>query len=164
MLWIFAFLIILPVAELTLIIWIGNSEGVWFTVLAIFAPALGGMLLVKRQGIELSKSVQHEINAGRIPTDHVLRGFCLFIAAVFLITPGFITDAAGFLMLVPFFRHIAATAVIKRFNATVSFNQGNMDRDADDVIDGAFVDITDSHSLTQEVKPSQSSEAKNSTS
>lgn len=164
MLWILAFLIILPVTEIALIIQVGRSEGIWLTIFAIFTTALLGAHLVRRQGIALLKSVQHEINAGRTPTDHVLEGVCLFIAAAFLITPGFITDAVGFLMLVPFFRHIAATALIKRLHSIVWFNQGKMNKDVDDFIDGAFVDITDSQGLTHEGRPPHSGKSKNITS
>lgn len=139
---ILAAFITVPIAEIAVFIEVGGRWGVWPTVGAIFATALIGTALIRHQGLAVLRQVQTEMDAGRFPARQVFDGLCLLIAGALLLTPGFITDAVGFVLLVPPARSAAAAAILSRLEIRVA-GAGSRGRGAGDgVIDGEFHDVT----------------------
>jgi UPF0716 protein FxsA len=93
--------IAIPIAELYLFITIGGEIGLPATLLIIIATAFLGAWLTKLQGARAMARFQAALTEGRIPHEEVLDGVMILIAGVVLLTPGFLTDAVGFLLLVP---------------------------------------------------------------
>ena len=114
--WIFALLLIpfldavllaLVVTQFGFVNWVGM-------VLLVVLTGLIGMLLVRAEGRRTIRKMQRSMAAGKPPTNELLDGGLLIAAGAFLLTPGLVTDAIGFLLAVPLTR-IPIRAALKRF-------------------------------------------------
>lgn len=97
-------IILIPALEIGIFIYSGKAIGVIPTVLLIVLTSVLGAWLAKKQGIETLRKAQAEMNQGNIPGDAILDGLCILVGAVLLLTPGFLSDIAGFILLLPFTR------------------------------------------------------------
>lgn len=95
---------VIPLVELTLLIKVSSSIGIFWTLLIVVTTALTGTYVVKKQGIATIRSIQQQLRSGKIPTEELLDGILIIVAAVLLITPGILTDACGFCLLLPLAR------------------------------------------------------------
>ena len=97
----FALFILLPLAELYLLIEVGSGIGGFSTIaLCLLTAALGGML-VRHQGMRTFLQAKELMDRGQPPAEQMLHGIMIAISGVLLFIPGFITDLIGFLLLVP---------------------------------------------------------------
>jgi UPF0716 protein FxsA len=101
----FLIFVVVPLAEVAILIQVGQIIGVVPTIALVVLTAVIGVALLKRQGLAALARAQRSMDAGELPIDSVIDGVCLLVAGAFLLTPGLITDTAGFLLLVPPFRH-----------------------------------------------------------
>lgn len=99
-----ALFIIVPAVELILLIKIGSKIGPLPTIALILVTGFLGAFLTKLQGALALANFRKAIFEGRIPKDEVLDGVMILVAGAVLLTPGFLTDAFGFLLLLPSFR------------------------------------------------------------
>jgi len=90
-----------PVAELSLLIRVGGAIGALNTVGFVILTAVLGAYLVRQQGFATINKLQEETNAGRVPAMQMAEGVALLFAGAVLMTPGFLTDALGFALLIP---------------------------------------------------------------
>jgi len=107
--------ILAPVAEIWLMIDIGSVIGAGWTVLAIIATAIIGATLVRYQGLGVYTRMNLSASRGELPAMEMIEGLALLISGVLLLTPGFITDTMGFLILIPPLRRWFALNMLKRF-------------------------------------------------
>ena len=123
---IFLALIGVPVIEIAVFIEIGGRIGVWSTVGLIVLTAVIGTALLRHQGLSTLARARTSLDQGKLPVRELLDGVCLLIAGALLLTPGFVTDAVGALLLVPPLRWpLQAWAVrwlMTRGTVTVSAN------------------------------------------
>jgi UPF0716 protein FxsA len=103
---IFSVFLIVPLIELYLLIKIGGMIGALNTVLIILITASLGAYLAKSQGFRVLRQIQETTSQGRMPGDELLHGFFILVGSFALITPGLLTDAIGFSMLIPQTREI----------------------------------------------------------
>ena len=104
-----AFILIIigiPVVEIYLMIKVGGVIGAFNTILLIFFTAITGVYFAKLAGLNTIKSGFGQIIKNEIPIYEIISGAALAFAALLLITPGFLTDLIGFLLIVPFTRKI----------------------------------------------------------
>lgn len=101
MLIVFLALAAIPMIEIALFILIGGQIGVAATLALIVATALAGSVLLRRQGLAALAAAEAEMAAGRPPVAPLIDGLCLIVAALLLLTPGFLTDLLGGVLLVP---------------------------------------------------------------
>ena len=94
---------------------IGTVIGAFNTILATLLTAAVGLYFVRLQGISTLYSAANTIRNNREPLKEIFNGFCLMIAAIFLIIPGFCTDTIGVLLLIPFSRNI----ILKIFGSDI---------------------------------------------
>lgn len=106
----FGLFVVLPILEIAVFIQVGGLIGLWPTLACIFATAIIGVAILRHQGLGVLRRAYHTANAGQMPVAEVFDGFCLVIAGAFLLTPGFVTDTFGFLLLVPAVRTWLRTA------------------------------------------------------
>jgi UPF0716 protein FxsA len=92
---------IVPLVELVLLIKIGGVIGVAPTIAIVIGTGVLGAWLARWQGLAVLRRIGDEMAAGRLPTDALIDGLLVLVAAAMLLTPGFLTDSAGFLLLVP---------------------------------------------------------------
>lgn len=104
----------MPIAEIAVFIQVGSLIGLWPTLLAIIVTAVVGMILIRRQGGMALAEAQAKLDGGKLPVDSVVHGVFLLFAGVLLLTPGFITDAAGFALLVAPIRLALARWLLER--------------------------------------------------
>src|SRR5699024_6272544 len=103
-----------PIAELYVLIKVGSIIGVIPTVALVLLTTMIGSYLVKRQGLEVLSRVQSAQARGEVPALPLLNGIALFFAGVLLIVPGFISDALGFVLLIPRLREYIARTLLSR--------------------------------------------------
>jgi UPF0716 protein FxsA len=108
--------LLVPVAELIVLIKVGSMIGVFDTLALLVLLSLLGAWIVKREGVGLYRRAQRELEAGRVPTSSLVDGILLLAAGALLLTPGFITDAAGvLLLLLPPVRILVRRALTARY-------------------------------------------------
>src|SRR3954469_12775057 len=106
--------IVVPIAELYVIIQVGQLIGVVPTLLLLLADALLGSMLLKHQGRGAWRRFNEALSAGRFPGKEVADGLLIVIGGTLLLSPGFITDIFGIFFLLPPTRAIARR-LLKRF-------------------------------------------------
>ena len=92
---------LIPVAEIYLLITIGGYIGAMNTVLLVIITGFSGAYLARLQGTQTMFRVRESLQAGVMPSGELVDAVLIFMAGVVLLTPGFITDVAGILILFP---------------------------------------------------------------
>ncbi|MEW9500657.1 FxsA family protein [Jeotgalibacillus marinus] len=122
--WIMLLIIVIPALEIGLLISAGNIIGVLPTVLLIIGTGFLGAYLAKSQGIQALRNVQNQMGIQQRPGEKIIDGLCILIGGVVLLTPGFITDTIGFLLLIPFTRNRMKPFIYKWIRRRM--NKGNL--------------------------------------
>ena len=103
---VFLALLVVPVAEIALIVAVGRVIGGWQTIaLLLFESALGAFL-VKREGRRSWHALQVALNTGQMPGRELADAALVLIGGTLLLTPGFLTDIVGCLFILPLTRPI----------------------------------------------------------
>lgn len=105
--------IIMPIVEITVLIQVGSVIGVLPTVLIVVLTAILGSAMLRHQGLATLAKARQRMDKGEMPAHELVEGLMLVIGGVLLLTPGFVTDAMGFLCLVPVTRHWIASRLGK---------------------------------------------------
>jgi UPF0716 protein FxsA len=111
--------IAIPAIELALLIQVGKLLGIGPTIALTFASGALGAVLARRQGLSVLRGAQSKMERGEIPVGSMADGILILLAAALLITPGVLTDALGFLLLVPAVRNVVKSAVLRRLRRAV---------------------------------------------
>ena len=125
-------LIGVPAIEIFVMIKIGQNIGALTTVSLIFLTAIVGIYFAKIEGINTLRSGVYNLYKNKIPLFEIFSGASIAFAALLLIIPGFITDAFGFLLLIPFTRKIIIKSFITKENISI--------KKTEKYIDGEIVD------------------------
>src|SRR5215218_11138401 len=112
--------IVLPVAEIYVIIKVGEAIGVWPTVGLLILDGFLGAALLRSQGRAAWRRFNDALAAGKVPAREVFDGAMVIFGGAFLITPGFITDFIGLLLLIPPTRAIIRRGVVQRLGRRVA--------------------------------------------
>jgi UPF0716 protein FxsA len=91
----------IPIIEIALFIQAGSLIGLWPTLAAIVATAIIGGAIIRAQGLAVLARARQSLDRNEPPVNEVFTGLCLLVAGALLMTPGFLTDSLGFLLLVP---------------------------------------------------------------
>lgn len=119
---------LIPVAEIYLLLKLGAILGPLTTVAVVILTALAGAHLARIQGIQAMMAVRARLDAGEMPAEEMLDALIIFLAGVVLLTPGFLTDAAGLLLLFPATRLIFKRWLRVRFDRWRQTSQGTIRR------------------------------------
>lgn len=135
-------LFIVPLIEVALFIEIGGMIGVWPTITIAILTAILGSFLLRHQGFAAMRDVQSRLAAGVNPGRVLADGAMIMLAGVLLLTPGFLTDAVGLLLLIPpvrgwIFRRMAARFTIR----SVDIRQGPGARGPGHTVEGEFEEV-----------------------
>jgi UPF0716 protein FxsA len=131
-LWALALLFLLvPIAELYVIYQVGDAIGVLWTFLLLAADSLLGSLLLKSQGRVVWRRFNDNLSQGRMPHREVIDGVLVIFGGAFLITPGFLTDIVGLILLVPPTRAIVRRFLVRRLGRRVMVAGGRPDYDVE---------------------------------
>lgn len=110
--------IVLPIVEMTILIKVGALIGALNTIALVLLTAMIGAAMLRRQGLATLLRANERLNSGQLPAQEVAEGLILAVGGALLLTPGFITDAAGFLCLIPGTRHWLARRVMRKMVIT----------------------------------------------
>lgn len=91
----------IPILEIAVFIQAGTIFGLWPTLAAVVVTAVIGAAMLRAQGLAAIGRARRQLDRGEIPVAEVLGGVCLLLAGALLLTPGFVTDTIGFLLLIP---------------------------------------------------------------
>ncbi len=97
----FALFVFVPLIELILLIQISARVGLGPTLGLIVITGAIGAFLARNQGLLAFRRIQNELAAGRVPADEMIEGMLVLVGGAVLLTPGLLTDIAGFLLMVP---------------------------------------------------------------
>ncbi len=97
----FLALLATPFAEIALLVYVGGVIGLWPTLIIVAATAATGAALLRYQGLKAWLGARDSMARGEMPLREIFDGMCLLLAGAFLLTPGFITDGFGALLLAP---------------------------------------------------------------
>ena len=92
---------IIPMIEIYLLIRIGSVLGAFNTILLVLATAFAGAYLARQQGLYTLYRIRAQLEQGLTPAEEMLDAMIIFVAGLVLLTPGFVTDAIGLLLLFP---------------------------------------------------------------
>ena len=106
-----------PIIELAAILQVGDWIGFWPTIGLLIADSILGSLLMRSQGRTAWRRFNETIAAGRPPAREVLDGVLIIFGGALLLTPGFVTDIAGILFLLPPTRAVLRRLLVRRFAA-----------------------------------------------
>ena len=124
----------IPILEITIMIKLGQQIGALYTVLLIFLTAIIGIYYAKLEGINTIKSGLINIYQNKVPVYEIISGASIALAACLLIFPGFVSDAFGFFLLIPFTRKLLINTWMKRHY------KNNNNKNNVDIIDAEIVD------------------------
>ena len=103
----------IPLIEIYLFIQVGALIGTWPTIALVVLTAFIGTAMLRQQGMEMMASAQAELRNERLPVRELFNGFCLSVGGIMLLTPGFLTDALGFALLLPPLRAVLGRGIWK---------------------------------------------------
>ena len=106
--------IVVPIAELAVLIQVGQAIGVWWTILLLIADAILGSWLLRTQSRAAWRRFNEALAGGRVPHREVVDGVLVIFGGVLLLTPGFITDIFGVLFLFPPTRVLLRGLLVRR--------------------------------------------------
>lgn len=104
--YVFLALLVVPVAEIALIVAIGSVIGGWQTVALLLLESALGAYLVKREGRRSWQALRVALNTGQMPARELADAALVLIGGTLLLTPGFLTDIVGFFFILPMTRPI----------------------------------------------------------
>lgn len=114
------FFTVLPALELALLIKIGTRIGAGNTLMIIVLTGVLGAYLARLQGFLVLRKIRDKLNRGVMPGAQLLDGAMILAGGILLLTPGFITDACGFALLVPWARSVIKKWVSKKFEDMIA--------------------------------------------
>lgn len=133
--------IAVPIAELAVIIQVGQAIGVWWTIGLLIADSILGSMLMRHQGRTAWARFNEAVAAGRVPAREVLDGALVIFGGALLLTPGFLTDILGLILLIPPSRAVVRAILARRLThrMVVAANRPRAPHASD--VEGTAVDI-----------------------
>ena len=145
----FLFFIAIPLIEVILFITIGKYIGLWNTIFIIIVTGIIGAILVKSQGISILNKAFEEISLNKMPILSIFEGIAILIAGAFLLTPGFLTDTLGCILLIPKTRNLIITYIILYLKKKAIYKEkttyySNEKNNENKTFEGNFEEVKDS--------------------
>ncbi len=143
--------VVVPLLEIAALIAVGQVIGAWWTITILVVDSLVGGWLIKREGGRAWKGLSEALSSGRMPAREIADGALILVGGTLMLTPGFVTDAVGLLLILPFTRPVARrllTGVVSRRLLVVGVPPGGTSGTAqrpgpgsdDSVVQGEVVD------------------------
>lgn len=131
--------ILVPLAEIYVLIQVGHVVGALWTVLLLIAVSVLGSYLIKREGGRAWRALQTSLQTHRMPTKELADGALILIGGTLLLTPGFLSDIAGLFFILPFTRPLARRMltgfVTRKFLASTGIGATNQGPGVDPSVD-----------------------------
>lgn len=105
--------IVLPIVEMLVLLEVGSYIGAWYTIMLVLLTAVIGGALLRQQGLRTLMQANQKMQTGQMPLSEMGEGLMLAVAGALLLTPGFVTDTIGFLLMTPGIRQLLLAGVLK---------------------------------------------------
>jgi UPF0716 protein FxsA len=102
-----------PLLEIFVLVQVGQVIGAWWTILLLIVASVFGTLLIRREGSRAWRALTEALQTGRMPAREIADGALILIGGTLMLTPGFVTDAFGVFLILPFTRPLARTALTR---------------------------------------------------
>jgi UPF0716 protein FxsA len=132
------FLLVVPVLEIYMLLQIGAVIGVIPTIFSVVATAIIGSWLLRQQGFATLQRLQQNMAKGTLPAKEMMEGPILLVGGALLLTPGFVTDAIGFLCLIPTTRQAIVNYALKNIVVPNAAPNQPHATDTPDALEGEF--------------------------
>lgn len=123
-----SFLIVLfvamPIVEIVILIEVGHRIGGLETLGLIIGTGVLGAALARAQGLKVIQGIRQDMAEGRLPAPRLVDGLMIIVAGVLMITPGLVTDAMGFMLLMPPVRTVIRKALRTRMEVKLQHSTG----------------------------------------
>ncbi|RYC07024.1 FxsA family protein [Nocardioides zhouii] len=109
--------VLIPLAEIWAILQVGQLVGPWWTIALLVLDSMIGAWLIKREGGRAWAALRQALQQGRMPARELADGALILIGGTLMLSPGFVLDLAGILLILPFTRPVARrllTSVVER--------------------------------------------------
>lgn len=116
-----AVFIIIPLIELVILIKVGSYIGLWPTILIVVLTGIVGASLARYQGFIIINKIRSDIGSGRVPARELIDGLLVLVGGIVLLTPGFLTDICGFVLLIPLTRNLIKGFVRSHFERMANY-------------------------------------------
>lgn len=120
-----ALFVLLPLAELAVLIQVGRSIGLLWTLVIVMLTGVLGAALARRQGLRAWLAIRSELQEGRVPGAALVDGLLILIGGIVLLTPGILTDLLGFSLLIPATRQALKRSLRRRFERAIERGESN---------------------------------------
>ncbi len=112
--------ILVPLLELALLIRVGQWIGLWPTIGIVFVTGIAGAALVRREGVRVLSDMRSDVAGGKVPARSLMDAGALLVGGAFLLTPGVLTDIAGFALLLPPVRALLLKSLRERMERALA--------------------------------------------
>ncbi len=133
----FLIFVVVPIVEIYVLLQVGGQIGALPTVGLVVLTAVLGAIIIRIQGLVTLMRFREKMSRGEMPAEEMVTGMALLVAGAFLMTPGFVTDSMGFLLLVPAFRRYMMKEITKRGVFAVHA-QGTQFHSSSSTLEGEF--------------------------
>jgi UPF0716 protein FxsA len=110
--------VVMPILEIVVLIQVGQVIGPWWTILLLVLDSILGAWLIKREGRRAWAALRDRIETGRMPHRELADGALIVLGGAFMLSPGFVTDALGILLILPvtrpLFRRLLTSYAVSR--------------------------------------------------
>ena len=106
---------IIPIIEIYILIKIGSVFGAFISILLVAITGLMGAYLARLQGLNTFLRIQENLKAGILPSGELIDAVLILVAGVLLLTPGFLTDSIGFILLIQITRNLIKLWLQRKF-------------------------------------------------
>jgi UPF0716 protein FxsA len=105
--------VLVPIVEIYVIIQVGQAIGPWWTILLLIADSIFGSWLIAHEGRRAWRALSVALSSGRMPSRELADGALILIGGTLMLSPGFVTDAVGMVLILPFTRPFARAALTR---------------------------------------------------
>lgn len=118
--WLLALLFVgVPLLEIVVLLRVGSLIGPWWTILLMIVSAVVGAWLIKREGRRTLHALSDSLSRGRMPAREIADGILILVGGTLMLTPGFVTDAVGILVILPLTRPLARGALSRAVSSRI---------------------------------------------
>ena len=115
--WVLALLfVVVPVLEIYVLIQVGQVIGVWWTLLLLIADSIYGGWLIRHEGGRAWQALTNALNSGQMPAKELADAALILVGGTLMLSPGFVTDAMGIVLILPFTRPVARRVLTRVVN------------------------------------------------
>ena len=111
-----------PILEMAILIEVGKRIGTLPTIAIIVITGIIGASLARSQGIRIYRNIRQSLYGGELPHNHLIEGLLILVGGALLITPGILTDIAGFALVLPWTRKLVRESLKKYFRKRIGIH------------------------------------------